>query len=187
MKLSLLAPSQTVESYDFAAFPELRHDVSLNSEALFGPSREHRYFLRRGIGCGGPSLLVTMINPSKAGAIFGDLTVTKLEGFGSRLGAAHVLVVNLYPPIMTDAKRLVVPSDEILALNDAVIRTVVHQAWPVRSVVAWGSHPLATPQRIAAVTALLPKPLWCWGTTRDGQPRHPSRIAYATPLVEWKP
>lgn len=29
------------------------------------------------------------------------------------------------------------------------------------------------------------KPLMCFGTAQDGQPRHTLMLAYSTPLVEW--
>jgi hypothetical protein len=56
---------------------------------------------------------------------------------------------------------------------------------------AWG--PLAKlPPRLRGrwreVVALAAgKPLWCLGTSADGQPRHPLMLRYTTPLVEWKP
>jgi hypothetical protein len=56
-----------------------------------------------------------------------------------------------------------------------------------RVVVAWGATPLAK-NRVAAVQEIADVhriPLYCLGTTKDGSPRHPSRIGYATPMVRW--
>jgi hypothetical protein len=53
-------------------------------------------------------------------------------------------------------------------------------------VAAWGSSPFATNERIVRMAELLPGPLHCLGKTKDGAPRHTSRIAYSTPLEGWK-
>ena len=63
--------------------------------------------------------------------------------------------------------------------NDEWIRRVAAEADIV--VAAWGTH--GTPQRITAVKGLLRhRTLWCLGTTKDGQPRHPLYIPNGTPL-----
>lgn len=44
----------------------------------------------------------------------------------------------------------------------------------------------ATKERIATMRGiLLDQPLLCLGKTKDGAPRHPSRLAYSTPLEAW--
>ena len=159
--------------------------------AVFGQGHQYRYLLSRPVPrlLHGPrigSLLVCALNPSKAGASDDDQTVKKLRVFAKRLGASELIVVNLFAYISTKSKGLHTPRDPVGPLNDLVIREAVTSLQPnSRTVVAWGSHTMVTTGRVAHVMRLLPKELWCWGVTRNGDPRHPSRIAYETPLVRW--
>jgi hypothetical protein len=106
--------------------------------------------------------------------------------------------VNLYDLISTDPKGLTSePWGKLEGPERAAALDVARKYWTVgaeimgerfgsKTLLAWGSHPLATPDRIKAVLAQLPGPYWCLGTTATGQPRHTSRLAYATPLELWK-
>ena len=55
-----------------------------------------------------------------------------------------------------------------------------------KTILCWGSHELVTRERVWAVAPLLPRPFECFGTTKDGQPRHTCRLPYATPIERWK-
>lgn len=162
------------------------------SWATFSLFKTHRYALGRDWSTAfdpEPRTLVAVgINPSKAG-VDDDQTIRKEIGFAKRLGCVRLVKFNLYGLISTDAKAsYLLEHPDPVGSSDQVIRDEVENLDVLRVVVlaAWGSHPMATRERIAAVTALLPVPLMCLGTCADGQPRHPSRIAYATPLVPWK-
>lgn len=174
-------------------FP-LRFDKSDDgrSWAIFSRFGSHRFALGRDwSGMFDPeprTLLSCGLNPSDAG-VEDDTTIRKDVGFASRLGCTRLLKINLFSFIETKSEE-VKPSNGLLVLpqTDEVIRAEVAKLDPLRTLVlaAWGSHPMATAQRIDEVLALLPRPVFCLGTTADGQPRHTSRLAYATPVSIWK-
>jgi hypothetical protein len=182
----MLAPTLKDLGLDRGAY---RLELGPVGWALFSSDRKKRFALGRFLRTGlfhpkEPTVLVVCgLNPSKAGADVNDVTITKTEGFAELYRCASVLMVNLEPTIETDSKlaeaSATVEDDRAVA---AVIEYVTREAVP-RTIVAWGSHRLATP----SLTGLLPKPLLCLGRTADGAPRHPSRIAYQTPLEPWGP
>ena len=59
-------------------------------------------------------------------------------------------------------------------------------------VVAWGNQPraicrtIALPELIHLFRQIAPVPLYCIGTTRRGDPRHPSRAPYTDSPVLWR-
>lgn len=132
-----------------------------------------------------------MVNPSKADAITNDHTITKSIGFATRLGAGRFIVGNKFAWRATDIRELPRAVDPIGALNDRHLETIVREADQV--IVAWGSLsklPVAMRSRwraVAAIAERVGKPLWCWGTARDGHPLHPLMLAYDTPLIPWEP
>lgn len=137
------------------------------------------------------ALLACGLNPSKAGAEDGDVTITKEIEFARRFGCTRLVKVNVFGLVSTDPKGLSTVMDPTGPRNlwaiAAVVRALELSRTRVTTLAAWGAHPMLTPERLAAVIALLPKPLHCLGTTKSGAPRHTSRLAYATPLQEWTP
>ena len=126
------------------------------------------------------------LNPSSAGAFKSDVTITKEIGFSTRLGCSSLLKVNLYPWISTDPLGLERPGATLVTLDSVVEDIVIASIHgPFVVIAAWGSSPWATEERIAKLRLMLPGPLHCLGRTRGGAPRHPSRLAYATPLEAW--
>jgi hypothetical protein len=163
--------------------------------AVLSACGRYRYELRRVWDFGKPRLYVGGLNPSKADAEVDDLTVTKLCEFARRLELGGVVVWNLYAFRATDPRQLwrleLEGGDPVGPETDRHLTRIFGQADVDRDgrvVVAWGDH-----NNAARVTAVLERManasvlarLECWGTTKSGAPRHPSRIAYATPLVRW--
>lgn len=143
-----------------------------------------RYYLTRRWG---PGLFVTwiMLNPSLADAERDDQTLRKIMGFTRAWGYNALAVVNLYARRSTDPDALLTNPHPVGRHNDDWVEHFARSAALV--VAAWGSH-AAAPRRAAQVTALVHGvPLHCLGTTKDGAPRHPSRLAYATTLSAWTP
>lgn len=141
----------------------------------------YRYRLWRRWGSGAHVLWV-MLNPSRADATCDDQTIRKCTGFAKRWGYEAIEVVNLF------AYRSAFPEDVASALrkgrdvvgpmNDTHIQEAVRAAPLV--VAAWGSQHWLGP-RAAAVWGRL-GPARCLGKTKDGHPRHPVMLAYATKL-----
>jgi hypothetical protein len=168
--------------------------VDGRSWAIFSVFKAHRYALGRdwsGAFDTEPRILFSIgLNPSLAG-IDDDQTIRKDVGFAKRLLCTRLVKVNLYGWILTASTDLEgIPARSVVGeQNDEAIAAEVAKLNPDRTLflAAWGSHPMATHERIAAVRALLTGPLHCLGTTADGSPRHTSRIAYSTPLEGWSP
>ncbi len=159
----------------------------IRGDATFSECGMYRYDLERSNIGGELTAVVCMLNPSKAGAVVGDMTVTKLIGFAGPLNLARFIVVNAAALISTDPNELSTADDPIGPKNDEHIELALAQADLV--IVAWGGGiELLAKARREHVLALLRSrghELMCFGTTQDGHPKHPSRLAYSTPLVRF--
>jgi hypothetical protein len=98
-----------------------------------------------------------------------------------------VTVGNLFAYRATDVRELKNAADAVGPDNDEHLRQMMREAQCV--VVAWGplaKQPKALRGRFRRVVELAGgKPLWCFGTANDGQPRHPLMLGYDTPLIAW--
>jgi hypothetical protein len=177
------------------------HDGPKGSADLSTDGR-YRYELRRNL-LGNPPhrrrAVAVMLNPSTADHERNDLTITKLLGFGSRWGATELIVVNLFAYRATDPDDLALAhragTDIVGPYDDAYVAGALSLAADGLAVAAWGGRPKALPaelyyRRIEEVVDLarrLDRPLTSLGTTKRGDPRHPSRLAYDTELTPWAP
>lgn len=130
-------------------------------------------------------VLFTGLNPSRAGAKIDDMTVTKGMGFADKWDFGGTLHGNAYPFITPYPKKLARCTAKEIEENDAKLIEMARLASVV--VLAWGSFP-AFRERFDQVAKLLApwKPI-CLGRTKDGFPKHISRIAYASPREPWLP
>lgn len=168
-------------------------DVAPDGWALFSADRKKRYGLGRFLRSGlflpqEPRVLICCgLNPSKAGAYNPDQTITKMVGFAEIHRCVGLCMVNLEPAIGTNPDTV---SGSASAEDDAIVRAIIEyvtaEAIPL-TIAAWGSHDLASFARVKTLLEMLPEPVFCFGTTASGDPRHPSRLAYATPLEQWHP
>jgi hypothetical protein len=158
-----------------------------SGSAVFSPCGRYRYRIERRLPCGGRTMALTMLNPSKAGAVKTDPTATKVIGFCERLDICRWIGTNAAALVSTDPKGLAFADDPIGPDNDQNILEAAREADIV--VVGWGAGvsylrgKLAT--RAAEVLDLLRADgheLWCWGYTKGGHPRHPLMLPYSTPL-----
>ena len=166
-----------------------------NAWAVFSADRIYRYLLARAWDPSLPTLAVGMLNPSKAGAYDehgkeqSDPTARKVGGFARRLGFGSFVVCNLGAFIATDPKDFARAEDPIGPHN----ATAMHYAFTVPSVTtcvaAWGgSLPRRLNDIVSANKTMMRRygAAWCWGTTKDGEPRHPLMLSYDTPLEAWR-
>lgn len=160
--------------------------------AIFSDCRLYRLELRRQVDplLGGPTAALIGVNPSIAGAEANDQTIRKDIGFARLHGWGQIIKVNKFARIATDVRQLAAVGDPVGPENDRYIEAAMREADVV--IPCWG--PLAKlPKRlrgrwteIVAMADWVGKPLMCFGTANDGQPRHTLMLAYATPLVPWK-
>lgn len=158
--------------------------------ATLSPNGDYRYKLSRVWDESLPTLVWVMLNPSTADAYTDDATIKKCMGFARQWGYGGIVVVNLYAFRTTDPKYLFRELDFVGPENDITLAEVAGQHKTI--VCAWGLH--AKRQRARLVCKLLtitrdrlqPPELYCLGLTSTGMPKHPVRLAYSTPLEEFK-
>lgn len=164
-------------------------DLLLARDARLSADGVYRYRLERSLSRDGLTLAVGMVNPSTADASVDDPTIRRVVGFADRMGAQRVIVWNKFAFRATDVKELRTARDPIGPDNDAEIETALREASV--HVVAWGPLAKLPPalrgrwRKVAAIAERLGCDLMCWGTAKDGHPRHPLMLAYDTPLVKW--
>lgn len=161
-----------------------------NGSAIISDCRTYRYRLERHGLSGAGAVAWIMVNPSTADASEDDPTIRKVIGFSERLSAGWVIVGNVFAYRATDVKLLAQAADPCGPDNDAHLRQIMADAETV--IVGWGPVAKLPPllrrryQRIVRIAAELDRPLMCFGTAKDGHPRHPLMLAYDTPLEPWK-
>lgn len=149
-----------------------------------------------------PRALVCMRNPSIANGLRPDPTIRNLVFLlQGRPGIGGFTVVNADDRIATDPADLEwwletwIP-DELRAIRAPNLIRIreLSAAAPVR-IVAWGNllrGGLHAERVIRAMSLDGKHPLYAFGTTADGAPKHPMarghhRIPLGQPLVEWRP
>lgn len=138
--------------------------------------------------------LFIMLNPSTADADTDDPTIRRCVSFAAREGYSKLLVANLF------AYRTASPQELKLARYDKDI--IGPDYWNYleqsilssgRIIVAWGSHGKLLAQDEAVLTTLeedkTRMPLYCFGLTSGGEPRHPLYVHGSQKLLQfsWRP
>ena len=168
--------------------------MDIFAPANFSDDRRHRYSLRRIIGgelnfFNSYVVLLCGYNPSTANERDNDPTIRKECKFAEYLAATNMIKVNLFAGVATDPNDLSAFDDPIGSENDSVLRAAIAEA--DLCVAAWGAPKgcketkVQFLEREAYVHGLAS---WmCYGTTKDGHPRHPLYLPYRTPLERWPP
>ena len=155
------------------------------STAIYSGCERYRYALTRVWEPAGTRVTFVMLNPSTATEVQNDPTVERCERRARALGHGAFRVVNIFAWRDTDPRAMRAAADPVGTENDAAISEAC--AWADVVVAAWGTHG-AHLDRGASVTDLLrasPVPVTHLGLTKDGHPKHPLYIAYATQPVPW--
>lgn len=157
--------------------------------AILSPCGAYRVRLERDLGRSGPVAAVLGVNPSTADATVNDATIRKDIGFGARLGWGRLIKGNLFAYRATDVRELRTASDPVGPDNLDHLCRIMLDADVV--VAAWGPTAKLPPHLrdqwrvVAGLADALGRPLHCFGTAQDGQPRHTLMLAYDTPLTPW--
>lgn len=153
------------------------------------PCGVYRMRLDRVLNGSGPVVAILGVNPSTADAAKNDATIRKDIGFGTRLGWRRIIKGNKFALRATDVRVLRAAADPIGPENDLYLEEIMREADMV--IAAWGTlaklprHLRSRGRDVVAIADRVGKPLHCFGTTQDGQPRHTLMLAYDTPLVKW--
>jgi hypothetical protein len=144
----------------------------LYSAASFSCDRTYRYSLTRTWDRNLPIVNVIGLNPSTADEHQDDPTIRRCLAFARREGFGSLVMTNIFAYRATDPKALRSASDpEGPQNNDFLIELAEasSQIWA-----AWGCHG-GFRERGPRVVSILPwgQAVWCFGTNRDGTPKHP--------------
>lgn len=159
--------------------------------AVISECGRYRYQLQRPATVANPTTapaVFCMLNPSRADAEIDDPTIRRCRGFADRWDCAGLVVVNLYALRATDPRELL-RAGHAAAVgpeNDGWLRYVALHAGDI--VCAWGAN--AGIDRVRQAVDIFRSArarMWCLGTTKDGQPRHPLYVRGDTKLVAWEP
>ncbi len=164
----------------------MKHDHEQEPRgAVFSPCQTWRYELSNTWDRADLTLGFIGCNPSKASATAWDPTARKFDGFTRRLGFGGWYAANLFALVSTNPKGLsTFEGDPVGPETDERLRATANRCDMV--IVCWGRPGGVYTARVEHVVGMLEHlSLWCFGKTKDGHPRHPSRIAYSTPLVPY--
>lgn len=179
--------------FNYVDLRGLDHVRQGTSEAILSSyDKLYRYGLSRVWDPTLNTMVWVMLNPSTADASLDDQTIRKCCGFARLHGCGSIVVVNLFAYRSTDPKQLTKVQDPAGPANLLMLTTTLDAArqrgW--RVVAGWGRLPSRSigaladlsVRRVAQATGVR-----CFGVTRDGSPRHPCMLGYATPLVSYVP
>lgn len=149
----------------------------------------YRWFLTRVWDGWLPVLVFVMLNPSTADGYIDDATIRVCIGRAMRMGCGGIEVVNLFAYRATDPLRLLLAADPVGRENDVWIERVVTGPQTQMVIAAWGvggTLLLRANEVVRLVCVKRRVPLYCLGTTKDGAPRHPLRVAYDVEPTLWR-
>lgn len=155
--------------------------------ADISPCGRYRYRLWRRWGLGKLCVWV-MLNPSRANAIDDDATIRRCIGYAKQWGFSGIEVVNLFPIIETDSKvAMRDPSRSGPTYGRSNRHIVISAARDAGLVVlAWGAGVQSAHWLNCLIDDIEAAAGWenvrCLGLTKSGQPKHPVRLPYETPL-----
>jgi len=175
--------------------PDVVTEGNFGSWATFSTDRQYRYLLGRTWDTDRPTLVLGMLNPSKAGGLRddgrpdNDPTISRCLGFAKRDRYGSLVVWNACALISTDPRELAKAQDPKGPRNlDAIAAALGAPTLP-SAVVAWGRPQNVAVRRLlrtAYVHALSSgRRLYRFGKpTLNGWPRHPLYLRADTPIVE---
>lgn len=150
----------------------MRGKDPVKTGAIFDPTGQYRYSLWRDWDPTGRRVGFVMLNPSQADEIADDPTIRRCVGFARSWGYGAVEVVNLFAYRTPHPKLLRQVSDPVGVDNDHYLKQLAQRV--DRIVLAWGNWG-SLHGRDRAVLQLLTSSnsLYCFGFTKQQQPRHP--------------
>lgn len=126
------------------------------------------------------------LNPSTADETSDDPTIRRCIGFSRRWGYRGFVMLNLFAVRATSPKVMKHHPQPVGPANDDAIREIVSKCETV--VCCWGAHGshLGRDEAVRELLRVPGIPLWCLGTTKGGQPRHPLYLPGNCEIVRLK-
>ena len=163
-----------------------RHDTGDGWRvAVYSDCERYRYRLTICWDEGGQHLACVMLNPSKATELSNDPTIERCERRARALGFGRVTIVNLFAYRETSPGKLKAAAQPEGIDNKRFLETAAREADTILA--AWGVHGAHRGQG-PQVEALLREAgvrIEILGLTKDGHPRHPLYVPYATKPQVW--
>jgi hypothetical protein len=129
------------------------------------------------------------VNPSTADAEADDATVRKWTGFAKLYGARRFVVGNVFAYRATDVTELADVADPVGPANHEHLRLIIEEADLL--VPCWGSRQKVPKELRVELDKLFfalvktNKPVYVFGRTASGDPKHPLFLSYNTKLIPW--
>jgi hypothetical protein len=147
---------------------------------------KYRYLLWRTWDHASPRLLWVLLNPSIADGQTDDPTVRRCMRFSQDWRYGGLEIVNLFALRTPYPQALRRAADPVGSENDRYVAAAMTRAGDI--VVAWGEYGTYQ-RRDRVVLGLLShhaaQPPLCFGSTRNGSPRHPLYLARSASLVSY--
>lgn len=157
-------------------------DDGVMCSAEFSWHEADRYSLTRTWGDGDLVAFIGL-NPSTANEIEDDPTIRRCMNYARAWGYESMVMLNLFAFRATNPKVMKDQADPVGILNNA--RLLEWVAGADRVVACWGTHG-AHLGRGAQVRAMLePTPLYTFGLTKNGHPKHPLYLPKSQRLEVW--
>ena len=155
-------------------------------DAVISDCGLYRYTLERTWDEAKKTVCFVLLNPSTADANKDDHTLRKGVGFAKRWGYGALVFVNLFALRATKPKCMKAARHPVGPMNGTFVLGAVGSA--DRVVLAWGthgSHRGRDKEVLAMLEGLAADKLYHLGLTKDGHPKHPLTLSYATELLPW--
>ena len=151
--------------------------LSSISGARFSKDRTYRHLLWRRWNESLPWLMLIGLNPSKAGEVESDPTITRQIERAKILNCGGLLMTNAYDLVSTDPKVMLAHPRPLSEENDESIHDAMITAHRSggKCIAGWGKHcKPARARHIIDIFATANVPLYCLGMNGDGSPRSPT-------------
>jgi len=144
--------------------------------ASFSANRKHRYSLFRIWNNEGPSRIIPWVglNPSTADENEDDPIIRRCIMFSKKSGYDGLVMLNLFSLVSTDPKKAI--ADPISNRYENRLHLKAYLSLNSRAALCWGASYPDLKAMNSWVLGQIGQPL-CLGRTRDGFPRHPSRVS----------
>jgi hypothetical protein len=176
--------TKTLENGLVEDFATIRPGVT--GRAWFSPDRTYRYLLNRTWDPSIHNMLFIMLNPSTADAMTDDHTIRRCAYYARRHGYGGVSVANLFGLRATDPRKLLKHPDPAGPDNIKVLLTLAHRDPDRIIVAAWGAYDQRLGifgQQVIDLFTEVGHTIHRLGSpSKDGYPRHPSRLGNGVPL-----
>jgi hypothetical protein len=157
--------------------------------AIFSKCEQYRYLLTRRISEHEKTATFIMLNPSTANAHINDPTIRKCIGFARRWQCGTLQVLNLFAVRATLPRDMKQAFDPVGPDNHQWFARVLtpESTHPHLVICAWGVHGAFREQDRTVLGWLheIGIDLFALGLTRQGHPRHPLYMSYATELIPY--